>query len=313
MTASVWRERFVPRADGTRLYVRDTLCVSDTRGHDRAREEAETSTVPTAALTSVLCDGIACDGFIWRYLADELAEKTNVVHWNYRGHGRSSAPGNPANIGMDALAGDLSAVREQAAPQRAVLMGHSLGCQVVLESYRQRNEGVAGLVLICGSPGRVTHTFKGSDALARALPGVIERVERHPMLARAVWANVPPSVATRIALASGEVDAGVRPEDLLPYMEHVASLDLALFLRMLAAVGEVTAEDMLGAIDVPTLIVAGTLDSFTPPERAERMAATIPRAELMMVEGGTHVVPLERREAVRERIVAFLEKCTASN
>lgn len=284
-----WRERFVTSGDGTRLYV---------------RERPRTDAGPTA----VLCDGIACDGFIWRYLAEDLAAAAHVVHWNYRGHGRSAAPTEPSRVGMDALAADLGAVRHETARAPTVLFGHSLGCQVVLESYRDKPQGVAGLVLICGAPGRVTHSFKGSDALARALPRLIERVERHPVLARAVWANLPPAVATKVALASGEVDAGVNPDDLLPYMEHVTSLDVGLFLRMLSAVGEVTAEDVLPTIRVPALIVAGTLDSFTPPHLAERMAAAIPDAELMLVEGGTHVVPIERREAVRERVLDFLAR-----
>jgi pimeloyl-ACP methyl ester carboxylesterase len=286
---TTWSERFVPGCDGTRLYVRQRVA-------------------PSARLTSVLCDGIACDGFIWRYLADDLTEHGSVVHWNYRGHGRSAAPDDSARVGMDDLAGDLDAVRREVAPERAVLFGHSLGCQVVLESYRKRPEGVAGVVLICGAPGRVTHSFKGSDALARALPKLIERVERHPILARAVWANLPPGAATRVALATGEVDAGVDPEALLPYMEHVTSLDVGLFLRMLSAAGEVTAEDMLPTIAVPTLVIAGELDSFTPPSLAQRMVDAIPGAELMLVEGGTHVVPIERREAVRARVAEFLER-----
>jgi pimeloyl-ACP methyl ester carboxylesterase len=289
---SDWRERFVDGCDGTRLYVRD-------------RRE------PERELTAVLSDGIACDGFIWRYLIDDLAPHANLVHWNYRGHGRSAAPDDPTQVGMDALAGDLVAVRRQAADGPVVLFGHSLGCQVVLESYRLDPGNVAGIVLMCGAPGRVTHSFKGSDALARALPKLIERVERHPVLARAVWANLPPTAATRFALATGEVDAGVDPEALLPYVEHVTSLDVALFLRMLSAVGDVTAEDMLPTLAVPTLIVAGELDSFTPPHLAKRMAETIPNAELLLVEGGTHVVPIERRELVRDRVVGFLTEHVA--
>ncbi len=287
MTA--WTERFVTARDGTRLWVRERP------NRDRR-------------LTAVLCDGIACDGFIWRYLADDLAADAALVHWNYRGHGRSAAPADPAEVGMSALIDDLDAVRDAAARGPVVLFGHSLGCQVALEGYRRRSEGIAGLVLICGAPGRVTHTFKGSDAMARALPAVIERVSRHPLLARAVWANLPPGLATRIALATGEVDAGVAPEDLQPYMEHAANIDLAMFLRMLAAVGDASAEDMLGDIAVPVLVIAGELDTFTPPHLAEKMAAAIPHGELMLVRGGTHVVPLEKREAVRERIDAFFRE-----
>lgn len=284
-----WRERFIPGCDGTRLYVRH-------------------QDVPNRPMTAVLCDGIACDGFIWRYLEDDLAAHGSVVHWNYRGHGRSAAPEDPTRVKMSDLAGDLDSVRSEFAPVGAVLFGHSLGCQVVLESYRSRPSGIAGIVLICGAPGRVTHSFKGSDALARSLPKLIARVERHPMLARAVWANLPPVAATKVALATGEVDAGVDPDALLPYMEHVTSLDVGLFLRMLSAAGEVTAEDVLPTIDVPTLIIAGELDSFTPPRLARSMADSIPGSELMLVSGGTHVVPIERRDAVRERVAEFLTR-----
>jgi pimeloyl-ACP methyl ester carboxylesterase len=52
--------------------------------------------------------------------------------------------------------------------------------------------------------------------------------------------------------------------------------------------------------------VAGDRDSFTPPEIAQRMAKVIPRAELLMIPGGTHVAPLEHEELVVLRIEKFL-------
>jgi pimeloyl-ACP methyl ester carboxylesterase len=254
----------------------------------------------------VLCDGIACDGFIWRYLVDDLAALGPVVHWNYRGHGRSGAPVDPGRVSIEAFVDDMAAVRDSiTGPQ--VLVGHSMGCQLVLEAYRSRPADIAALILICGAPGRMTHTFKGSDALAQALPRLIERVERHPHLARALWSAMPPKVATRIALATGEVDAGaIDPHALEAYTEHVANLDVGMFLRMLQAIGEQSAEDMLSSVAVPTLVIAGELDTFTPPHLAERMAASIPHCELALVRGATHVVPIERRDEIRERIATFV-------
>lgn len=61
-----------------------------------------------------------------------------------------------------------------------------------LEAYRQRPQGVKALVLMCGTFGRVTHTFKGSDLLASVLPKLIDFVVGHPKLARALWSRVPP-------------------------------------------------------------------------------------------------------------------------
>src|SRR5438874_13510923 len=106
--------RFALGRDGTRIYV-------------RKREGP-------SGVTAILCDGIACDGFIWKYLWDDLAKVVSVAHWNYRGHGRSSKPEDPKAIEFEENAHDLSAVREAIGDPECVLFGHSMGCQVALES-----------------------------------------------------------------------------------------------------------------------------------------------------------------------------------
>ena len=100
----------------------------------------------------------------------------------------------------------------------------------------------------------------------------------------------------------------MNPADLLPYMEHVTDLDPLMFLRMLQEVGEQTAEDMLGSIQVPVLVIAGENDTFTPTHLAERMASAIPDAELLVEEGATHIVPLERREVIKECVLDFVRR-----
>jgi pimeloyl-ACP methyl ester carboxylesterase len=288
-------EQLFARADdGTRLYVRR-----------RAGPPSASADTPTA----VLCDGIACDGFIWKYLWDDLAKTVPVAHWHYRGHGRSSRPADPARIEFLEHVRDLDAVRRELGDPPVVLFGHSMGCQVALESWRLRPEKIRGLCLICGSSGRITHTFRGTNVLAQVLPRLIERVDAHPDMARALWSRVPADLSLRIALLSGEVDArSVRPEDLIPYMKHMVDIDLPMFLRMLQSAGEHSAADLLDTIDVPVLVLAGDRDQFTPPVEAEQMAAALPQAELVMLAGGTHVVPIERPELVAERIEAFLRE-----
>lgn len=289
------RELLAVGHDGTRIYV-------------RTRERAEPPAGGAAErVTAVLCDGIACDGFIWKYLWDDLARLVDVAHWNYRGHGRSGLPVDPAAIEVADHARDLSAVRAAIEAGPVVLFGHSFGCQVALEHLRDHREGVRGLVLICGAPGRVTHSFKGTDVLAQVLPRVLGRVEARPELARALWSRLPPPLAIRFALLSGEVDRrAINPEDLMPYMRHMVDIDVLMFLRMLRSAGEHSTTDLLPQLDVPALVIGGDRDTFTPPRLAEEMAAALPRGELLMVQGGTHVVPLERKELVRERVERFL-------
>jgi len=261
----------------------------------------------------LLCDGLACDGYIFKYLWDDLAQHFTVVHWNYRGHGRSALPSDPHRVRIEDLALDLNAVRDHAGDPPVIIVGHSLGTQVALEAYRQRPAQVRALVFLCGTVGRITHTLRGTDWLAQALPGVIEWTQQHPKLARGLWSRVPSSLGVRVAALTGEIDArSLQEEDMEPYFTHAADLDVLLFLRMLQAAGEHSAEEVLPTVQVPVLVVAGERDSFTPPEQAEAIAAALPRAELLMIPGATHVAPLEQHELVALRLEKFFTDCGLS-
>lgn len=285
---------YVLAGDGTRLFV-------------RARDGGGRKAFDPDATHAILCDGIACDGFVWKYLWDDLTAVLPVVHWHYRGHGRSERPRDPARVDVAAHAEDLAAVRAYLGDPPVVLFGHSMGVQVVLEELRARAAKVRALVLLCGSFGKVTHTFKGGPLLELLLPKIAEAVRKNEALARAIWTRVTPELALKIALRAGDLDPErIHPEDFAPYIEHVRSMDFPLFLRMLSAAGEHSAEDLLERITVPVLVVSGERDTFTPPYLAEWMAERIPRCELFVVRSGTHVAPLEQPAAVRERVTEFL-------
>jgi pimeloyl-ACP methyl ester carboxylesterase len=256
---------------------------------------------------AIFSDGILCDGFIWKYLWDDLAPVLPLVHWNYRGHGRSAPPEDPERVDIAALAEDLGSVRKHVGDPPCVLLGHSMGCQVVLEAYRQRPGGVRGLVLLCGSFGNVTSTFHGLPLLDLILPTLLDVAERAPNIVRALWSRVPHKLAFKVALKAGEVDPErVHAEDMLPYLSHMTHVDFPMFLRMLRAAGKHSAGDLLTRVDVPVLVVAGEKDTFTPAFLAESMASTLPKGELLMVPRGTQVAPIEQPRLVNARIEEFL-------
>jgi pimeloyl-ACP methyl ester carboxylesterase len=255
----------------------------------------------------LLCDGLVCDGYIFRYLWDDLAALMPVAHFHYRGHGRSGLPVDREQVDVHALAADANAVREHLGDPEVVLVGHSLGTQVCLEAYRERPERVRALVLLCGSFGRVTHTFKGTDVLSTVLPNVLDFTARHPRLLRALWARLPVRAALKLGVLMGDIDPSrVRVEDVEPYFRHALHVDFSLFVRMLQAAGEHSAQDLLPQIAIPTLVVAGSKDTFTPPEVSVAMAESIPGAKLVLIPGGTHILPLEEAEKLRETLRDFL-------
>lgn len=273
-----------------------------------ARNDAE-----KLPLSLVFCDGILCDGFIWKYLWDELAERCDVAHWHYRGHGRSGTPVDKSRIDIPAHAADLKTVRDELGDQPCIILGHSMGTQVALEEWRRYPKNVKGLVLLCGSYGKVTQSFRGMPILDMILPKLMDIVDKQPEVVRAIWSRIPPEMALKAALLARDVDPGhVRREDMLPYLKHMTHVDFPMFLRMLRAAGEHSAEEWLGEVDVPVLVVAGEKDTFTPASLSEWMAERIPGSELLMVAGGSHVAPIEQPELVRERIRAFVERVAAT-
>lgn len=255
----------------------------------------------------LLNDGIGCDGFAWRYLQPALAEHYRVVHWHYRGHGRSGPPRDRARIDIPALARDAMVLLNHLEIDAATMMGHSMGTQVALEAYRLAPKRVTGLVLICGSYGKVTETFHGSDVLKQVLPGIIEKVQTHTGLARALWGRIPPGLAFRVARMSGEIDGlAIREEDFRHYWDHINVMDPEVFLPMLRLAGEHSAEDLLERIDVPTLVIAAEKDTFTPPALAKSMADRIPGGEHLLVRGGSHASPVEQPRTMLVRIEKLL-------
>ena len=54
------------------------------------------------------------------------------------------------------------------------------------------------------------------------------------------------------------------------------------------AAGRHSAEDLLPTVTVPTLVVAGGRDGFTPPERSRSIAQAIPGAAQVVDDQGDH-------------------------
>jgi pimeloyl-ACP methyl ester carboxylesterase len=66
----------ISRSDGSPIY------------YDVAEPSAPGSSPPVA--TIAMCDGIGCDGYVWKYLRRELGPAHRLIHWHYRGHVISS-------------------------------------------------------------------------------------------------------------------------------------------------------------------------------------------------------------------------------
>lgn len=289
------REGYAVAVDGTPLYFR-----------------LSEPTTPSG-LAVVLCDGIGCNGFVWKYLRPRLVDAgVRVVHAHYRGHGKTPPPRDRRHLSVVDLADDVAAVLDATDTPRAALLGHSMGVQVCLEVYRRHGARVIGLGLLCGSYGHPLRTFHGRRTLESVLPWVSFLVARTPRLTGTILQRTLPTrfayeIARRMEL-NPELS---RLDDFMPYLEHLGDLDPTLFLGMLALAGRHSARDLLPEIRVPTMIVAGGLDGFTPAILSQEMHELVRGSTLVRIDDGSHTAPLERPDRVGAAVDDWLAEIAA--
>ena len=113
----------------------------------------------------VFVHGFACTHEDWRAQLEHFQRSHEVLACDLRGHGRT--PGRPHECSIEHYGGDVAALVNNLELARAVLVGHSMGCRVVLEAARQIADKVAGVVLVDGSRN-ATSDPEGAEAAARA-------------------------------------------------------------------------------------------------------------------------------------------------
>lgn len=260
----------------------------------------------------LLCDGIGCDGYIWRYLRPALELRCQVVHWHYRGHGQSGLPSaglgtaGQASLTIEQASSDAWHLLSALAIERVVLIGHSMGVQVILQMAHDQPERVRALVAVCGAFERPLDTFHNSDLGTRILPLLSGAAFRFPSPLRRVWQRLLPTDLAYQAAIATEINGDlIQRDDFLPYLQHLSRMDPLVFLAFLQSAAAHTARPWLRSLHMPTLVFAGDRDHFTPRHLQEQMAVMLPDAELCTVAGGSHAAPLELPEHLELRIEAF--------
>jgi pimeloyl-ACP methyl ester carboxylesterase len=113
----------------------------------------------------VFVHGFACSLDDWRPQIEHFQTTNAVVACDLRAHGRT--PGRPHECSIEHYGGDVAALVNNLELRGVVLVGHSMGCRVVLEAARLIPQMVAGVVLIDGSRN-ATSDPDGAEAAARA-------------------------------------------------------------------------------------------------------------------------------------------------
>lgn len=274
-----------------------------------------------APLTVLFVHGYTLTMGSWHYqrrgLADMRNPRLRMVFYDQRSHGRSGrAPGETATI--EQLGRDLAAVLDDLAPTGpVVLVGHSMGGMSVLALADERPEWfgsrVVGVALLSTSTGRLAEVSLGLPAaLARLRAPVLPLVLRG-MRSRAALVERSRRIGSDVAWLFTRRYSFGSPDVSPALVEYVGQLIAATPVEVIADFyPALHSHDKLAALgalgSVETLIVVGEKDLLTPVEHSREMAAALPEAELLVIDGAGHLAMMERPTVVNLRLRAFLHR-----
>ena len=225
-----------------------------------------------AGQTMVFLHGFGGRATQWKHQLKFFCEDTRVVALDLRGHGASDKPASEYT--MDELLGDVEcALEELAVPDKFVLVAHSFGGAVAISYAVKHPERIEKLVLVS-----VSNDFRLSPLL------------RFTFRLPTAWLEPIRSLVRRQLSA---------PAHVLKKFYH-------------ATLSTWNSKALLPKVTVPTLTVMGHRDFVFPQASYQAVAEGIPNAQSVTIPVSSHLVQLERPDAVNRAIQRFLEPALLS-
>jgi pimeloyl-ACP methyl ester carboxylesterase len=256
----------------------------------------------------------------WTDLAALLAVRFDGWALDLPGFGRSQPPRRARysiRSHVRAVVDVLENVRDEpgeGAGRPVHLVGNSLGGLVSVLVASRRPDLVASLTLI--SPAMPV--YRVPTAFSRALllllvPGV-------PSLAARRIGGVTPeqSVRAMVRMCFGE-PSRVPPERLeqavqemreraeQPWADRALVGNMRGLITSYLKVGAANAWRAARSLSVPTLVIWGARDRLVDPTLAPRLAAVVPDARLLVLDGVGHVAMLEAPETTARAVLGMVE------
>jgi pimeloyl-ACP methyl ester carboxylesterase len=228
--------------------------------------------------SAVLLSGLLCDETFWTDIPQRLAVVAEIQVVSFRGF-----------CSIPAMAQHVLDI----APERFAVAGHSMGGRVALEIMRAAPRRITGLALL----NTGVHAVRDGEPQSRGRLLRVAYEQGMPALA-AEW--LPPMMGSDAARAA----------ELMPQLR-------AMIQRFTAEAyaGQVSAMlnrpevlSVLPSIAVPTLLLSGSDDTWSPISQQQSIRRRIPHATLFEIHGAGHMAPVERPDSVTIALREWLLK-----
>lgn len=252
----------------------------------------------------VLLHGLGESTFTWHEIVPALARRHRVIALDLKGFGRSDKPDDGAYAADDQAALVARFLIERRL-EGVTLIGHSFGGTVALRTALA--EGIRGT-------GRIRRlAVIGAPALPRAAARRFDLVKL-PLVPDALAAVLPAEAMARLLLREA-MGGKVEASDALVEGYAAPYRDAAAMRAFLATARTIVAEDgqrdiakRYRKLDTQVLVVWCRKDPIVPLHAGRRLASTLPRARLAVLEGCHHLPQHERPKQLLKALAPVLAR-----
>jgi pimeloyl-ACP methyl ester carboxylesterase len=231
----------------------------------------------------LLLPGLMCDRAVWAAQIEVFSATHEVIVPHYGT--------------LDSLAAMAEQVLRKAPAGPLAVAGHSMGGRIAFEMWARAPQRIERIALL--------------DTSYHPLPpgeeGDRERAGRYALLEIARTQGLRP-MAREWARGMVHADHLDTPlfEAVLDMFERSSVAAFAAQIEALLARRDATA--LLESITVPTLVLCGRDDAWSPPARHELMHERIPGSTLTVIERCGHMSPMEQPAAVTAALREWLAR-----
>lgn len=217
-----------------------------------------------------------------------LKDRFTCISYDLRGHGDSPLP--EGRFGLEDLVDDLEALRDRLGIAQAHFAGHSLGGMIGPAYAHRYPDRVLSLGLLS------TAAFRTEDDSAKVKAVVAQ------MRAKGIGQVLD----TLTARWFTDAFAAAHPEVIAWRKQQVMDTPAEVFLTVFDIYAETEMAPWLHEVAAPALVLTGELDGGCNPRLNQQIAAALPKADLVILEGLKHAILIEASERVVPPLRQFL-------
>lgn len=227
---------------------------------------------------------------MWRYQLDGLSYEYRIIAPDLPGFGQSPLLKETPTI--EAYSKSIINLMDRLEIQKAVFGGCSMGGYILFQIYKEYQDRVAGFIFCDTKAAADTEEARQNrfnmikDAQENGLRPLMESMG-------------PKLVCPATKETKKELYENLKETILSHPVEGIAHSQEAMANRQ-------DYHEIAKTISVPSLLVFGNEDVFTPPEMGRMLHSCIPNSTLEIINHAGHLSPLEQPAIVNEKILQFL-------